>query len=172
MFVNTSEPRAKSRIVISKPPPSEEKVVNSTSKRERSRNRSKFQFTWPELSGISISDSQAWLTKYFKVIPHLSISLVLYAALGYIFFNVRPATVANWLLFHSYFPVVILFYFATSFLLKFILLGKNSSWVISGWLTLLLFLKLQSFQISLPLVSISGLILMGPVLIWPVLFKK
>lgn len=180
MFVNTSELKARSRIAAPKPGTSPEPtrqpetppVAFKKTKRTSYKVPFKVSFNRMEnlFSGESIANS--FSNQYLKAVPLLGISLVLFSILFYFLTNVHPSLVSNWLLYQSYFPVMVIFFSATYFLGKFIFLSHWKGMGLSLWLSLLLFLKFQSFLLSPGLISLTGLILLGIPLILPVLFRK
>jgi hypothetical protein len=178
MFVNTSEPKARSRISVIKkidvvPVTTPIQTHHHT---KRSRLRTGFSlsplilkvtsFSLPSLKSTELSK------KYQKAVPWLVLAVLLYSALVYVLNNVRPSSIADLLLYHSYIPIIFLFYFATFSLFKFIFLRQMRAVAVAFWLTLLLFLKLQSFEITSVLVLSSALLFVGIPVILPVLFHK
>lgn len=173
MFVNTPETKARSRI-STKPQAMAAQPLGdiSENKRKRLHQAQKFSLSFKKPQIFEQFSMPNLSAEHVKSTPFLIISLSLYAVLFYIFTSVHPASIANWILYQSYFLVVILFLGATFFMVRFVLLKQQYAWCISIWLTLLLFLKLQSFQVSWSVIIISFLIIVAPFLIWPVLFKR
>ncbi|MDQ5950858.1 MAG: hypothetical protein QG639_135 [Patescibacteria group bacterium] len=172
MFVNSTEPKARSRLSVSDSTSQVEASPPPQIKRNRLKKTRNFSFSIPTVPKFHMPQTSTLLVTYFQRIPFLAISLILFSVLIYIFFNVHPAQVANWLLFQSYIPIHFLFLFAVMFFTRFLTGNKHLAWSISCWLTFLLFLKLQSFLISPLVIGVSALLLVGPALIWPVLFKE
>lgn len=169
MGVNNSEPRARSRI---SQPHQDTPPKPSLPVKQRSRTRQKSLPTFPAIKLPSIQLDAKLAAQYLRALPFLVVSVALYGILVFIFTSIHPHRVANWMLYQSYLPVLLLFFFATLCLTRFILLNKSRSLGLSTWLTFLLLLKLQEVVLSPSLIITSAAVLVGPSLIWPVFFKK
>jgi hypothetical protein len=180
MFVNTAEPKARSRISKTTKPETSEPVptqrespVSFRKIRDRSSSFAVPNFlknTGNFLGNSYLSNDLG--VRYIKALPWLGLSGIFFAGLFYVFTTVHPSAVANWLLYQSYFPILILFLCATFFLCRFIFLSPTKGLSLSIWLTVLLLLKFQSFVLTPALVAISAAIFVGIPFIWPVLFRR
>lgn len=93
------------------------------------------------------------LTARLHYLPLLILSFACFCVLWYIFTSVHPHQLANFLFFHSYLPVLLLFFGATFFLFTFVLLNSRRAVLVSTYLTFLLFFKFQDVQLSWVLVG-------------------
>ena len=88
------------------------------------------------------------LIQYFHHLPTLVIGLVFLAPLLAIVNWVQPSTIQNLIFPNSYLPAVVLFFLASFFLSSFFLLHTRRGFFFALVSTLLLFLKLQNFNLN------------------------
>lgn len=94
--------------------------------------------------------------KYLKHLPLLFLGLVMAFGCSVFFQSVSPSAVQNLIFPYSYIPATILI-FITSFLLaSFICLNTRRGLVVAAFITTLIFLRLQQFQITTTLLLTLG----------------
>lgn len=90
------------------------------------------------------------LQEYFKHIPTLLLSLPFYWLTYFLFKNIYPTQIKDFLLINTYLPLQIPFFLGNFFLLSFLTLKSRRGAFLSLLFSFMLFLKLQSVVLDLP----------------------
>lgn len=172
MNQHMSEEKARSRLSApsestAKPPLHEKKdtgVFSRKAKRQPARSDQAFQL--PKLAAFSLPDH------FSKRAPLLGIAILALIILVYMLTSIYPDQIAHLILYQAYIPLLIIFFIASWSLVIFFTNSGPVGTIVGGWLTLLLFLKLQNFYLSAELILLSGLVTGILVAFSLVLFKK
>ena len=172
MNKHMSDEKARSRLSApreSTPKPTipekkEESVSSRKTKRHTHKNASAFKL--PKIAVFSLPDH------FSKRVPLLGISILAIIILVYMLTSIYPDQIAHLVLYQAYIPLLIIFFIASWSLILFFTNSGPIGTLVGGWLTLLLFLKLQNFELSSELILLSGLITGTLAAFSLVVFKK
>ncbi len=135
--------KAKSRLVRQKAEgrsPSFAKASEDKQKPEdKSHERRKSRIACPERSR-----GENRVLRYLKHSPTLILGLLSLAILYYLLSNFYPEQVKNILVANSYLPILLSFFFSGFFLFSFIFLHSRRGFLLSLFLTTILFLQIHS----------------------------
>lgn len=132
------------------------------SRLERQAKRAKFQLSFSPADFInypkqiiksSLQLNFLWLIlamikKYFQYLPTLLLALPFYYASYFIFTQVHPQQIQNFLLINSYLPLQFCLLFANFFFFSFLLLNTRRALLLSLYLAIIIFLRLQQVILS------------------------
>ncbi|MEX0895414.1 MAG: hypothetical protein WDZ94_00570 [Patescibacteria group bacterium] len=139
-------------------------VTNTTTSQQRKPARSRLR-PHSEPRQRQSNNYQSYISSFFssfiaprkKYLPTLLLSLLCYLIVFYILTQVHPASIAHLPLPYSYAPLQIALAAGNFLLFSFLLLQRRQAIIVSSWIAVLLFLKLQLFVVHWLVIAISGL---------------
>lgn len=112
------------------------------------------------------------ISRYLKHLPTLFLSGPFLLSTGIILATVPPAEIEDWILPNSYLPLVISLWCGLFFLTTFAFLKTRRGAAVSTFITVLVWLRLQSFQLDLGMIGVVASSLFIPLLILEILERK
>lgn len=96
-----------------------------------------------------LKSKQVRNSQYSKHVPLLVIAVVCFFWVLWVLISQFPATIANFLVYQSYLPLLFPFFFFVLFLSGYTLLNMKQGVIISIFITLALLFRLQRIQVSI-----------------------